>query len=710
MKELTVNIILKSAENEQLYRVLWISPDRVEIYIFNMTTLEMPSLALYAGIQNQINDGVLSIEETDPYLTIVAENELNETEIKVRDKIWELMKEAVCDEPRIYTKSGRGELLSIIMNTSGKNLTALHRYLKIYWLRGKTRSAFVPKFRNRGVAGKERGSGESKRGRPRKYDDSVGVNVDDTVKAIFEKTIAKYYHNRKENTFQYAYDMMIKDYYTHFTTQTDGKIKAELISNDRIPTVGQFRYWYSKKYTVKDQIIKRKGESKFNLDHRAITGKSDHGIIGPGAKYEIDATIGDIYLVSRFNRADIIGRPVIYFLVDVFSRMVTGMYVGLEGPSWAGMMMAIANAVSDKVKYCAEYGIEITEEEWPCYGVPGAIRGDRGELESRSANTLVNALNIRVEIAPPYRADLKGLVENQFNIINGTAIALLPGHVKPDMKERGGRDYRLDAKLDIHQLTRILIQSILRRNNHQLLESYERNEEMIEDNVIPIPLKLWNWGITHRFGALRTFPEETVKLALMPADTATVTEKGIRFKGLYYLCERAANEHWFETARAKKSWKVDISYDPRNMSAIYVRESDGSVDVCWLAQWQDKYQGKCLYEINYLHEAEKLMQRKNMSKEMASKAELSAAIDGVIAEAEEMARQTVVSKSKTERTRSIRTNRSSEKEQNRKEEVFVLSEADNQIPSAPVSKKDEDISPTMKMILKDLEKRLNGGS
>jgi hypothetical protein len=341
--------------------------------------------------------------------------------------------------------------------------------------------------------------------------------------------------------------------------------------------------------------------------------------------------------------------------------------------------------------------------------MPGAIRGDRGELESKAADMLVNALNVRVEIAPPYRADMKGIVEQHFNTINGTTVAFLPGHVKTDEKERGGPDYRLGAILDINQLTKILIQSVLRHNNHHLLESYERTEDMITDNIAPIPLDIWNWGIAKRFGALRSFPEDAIKLALMPADTATVTAKGIRFKGLFYLSERAAAEHWFETARAKKSWKVNISYDPRNMITIYVREPDGSFDICWLAEWQDKYLGKCLYEIEYLQEAEKLMKRNHTSKEMTSKVELSAAIDTVIAEAEEMARQTVVPKSKLERTKNIRDNRASEKAQNRKEEAFVLGDVDNQISAAPDIEADEDISDTMKMILKDLEERLNEG-
>lgn len=45
-----------------------------------------------------------------------------------------------------------------------------------------------------------------------------------------------------------------------------------------------------------------------DLKERATTGKADFGMRGPGAQYQIDATIADVYLVSRFNRANIIGR------------------------------------------------------------------------------------------------------------------------------------------------------------------------------------------------------------------------------------------------------------------------------------------------------------------------------------------------------------------------------------------------------------------
>ena len=221
------------------------------------------------------------------------------------------------------------------------------------------------------------------------------------------------------------------------------------------------------------------------------------------------------------------------FFISTYSRMVTGMYVGLEGPSWAGAMMAIENAASDKVAYCSSYGVTITEDEWPCHHIPTAILGDRGEMESKLADNLVQMLGIRIENAPPYRADLKGIIEQHFRTININALPFLPGKVLPDMSERGGRDYRLDAKLDIRQFTEIIIRCVLYYNNSHCMDYFEKSEQMMQVGVDAVPLELWNFGIRYCSGCLRTGPKDTLRLALMHADKASVTERGIRFKGMY---------------------------------------------------------------------------------------------------------------------------------------------------------------------------------
>ncbi len=706
---LTVNTLLVSSLDGHMHRVLWLDKSENIAYFFDMNAQGMPYATLCSEIDQQIEKGTLKQARGDSFIRLATEDEISDKSKLVRNQIWAFMETLVLSEPDIYDKGIRCQMVSDMIAGTGKQRKTIHRYLKQYWFYGKNKNAFLPQYAKRGGKGKERPASSvgKKRGRPRKYDDSTGRNTDETVKAIFEKAVKKYYHTRNEYTFKAAYEMMLQEFFTSQVKQSDGSSQLELLPQEKLPTLRQFRYWYSNAYNIKEKLTGRKGESTFSLEHRAILGKSDYGIMGPGAKYQIDATVGDIYLVSRFNRADIIGRPVVYFVVDVFSRMVTGMYVGLEGPSWAGAMMAIANAAGDKVKYCAEYGVEISEEDWPCHHIPEAILGDRGEMESNSAETFINALNVRIENAPPYRGDMKGIVERQFRTINTSAVSFLPGHVKPDMSKRGGKDYRLDAKLDLQQFTKIMILNVLARNNTHFLEGYERDADMIADGVLPIPLKLWEWGIPNRSGRLRSCDEDAVRLCLMPAGTATVSAKGICFKGIYYLSERAVVGRWFETARAKGSFKVGVSYDPRNMSRIYTRlPGESGYDVCVLADWEGKYRDRRLEEIVYLMESEKLLWKKHDRSELKARLDLNAEIEGIVKEAEQMTKQADVPASKAKRTKDIRANRAAEKEQNRRVEAFVLGETEEApTPETPV----EDVSPVMKMIVRDLEERLNDG-
>jgi len=163
-----------------------------------------------------------------------------------------------------------------------------------------------------------------------------------------------------------------------------------------LPTMRQFRYFYETNYRKNEVIRKRTPSRIYQKDKRALTSTSANLNFGPGARYEIDATIGDVYLVAENDPSSIIGRPVMYFVKDVFSRMVVGMYVGLEDPSWAAAMIALGNAFSDKTAYCREYGVNIRTEDWPSVGVPAGIMADRGELLSKQADVLVNRFGIQL--------------------------------------------------------------------------------------------------------------------------------------------------------------------------------------------------------------------------------------------------------------------------------------------------------------------------
>ena len=207
-RKLKVNNILKMPGDGHSYRLLWISDDRKTAYIFNMDTLEMPELALCSELEQQLREGIIDFQASDPYVIVMNENDLSDNEKAARDNIWDVMENLVIAEPQIYDSKQRSKLISDAASETGKPRMTYYRYLKQYWKRGKTKNAFIPDYRSRGGKGKERVSTESKRGRPPKYG-GTGINVDEQTKLIFEKAINKYYHNRKEYTLKHAYDMMI---------------------------------------------------------------------------------------------------------------------------------------------------------------------------------------------------------------------------------------------------------------------------------------------------------------------------------------------------------------------------------------------------------------------------------------------------------------------------------------------------------------------
>ena len=130
------------------------------------------------------------------------------------------------------------------------------------------------------------------------------------------------------------------------------------------------------------------------------------------------------------------------------------------------------------------------------------------------------------------------------------------------------------------------------------MDYYEKNEQMMELGVNAIPLELWNFGVRYCSGSLRTVPKDVIRQALMPSDKASITDRGVKYKGLYYSSEEALAGLWFEKARAKGTYKTRISYDPRDMGAIIVEDPASKEMIrCELVDWESKYAGKQWEEV-----------------------------------------------------------------------------------------------------------------
>ena len=166
----------------------------------------------------------------------------------------------------------------------------------------------------------------------------------------------------------------------------------------------------------------------------------------PGELYQIDSTILDLYIVSELNRDLIVGRPVLYFVIDVYSRMIVGMNVTVENfNSYEGVKGALINSMTSKKKYCRKNGIEISEDEWNVSSIPKRILADRGELLSDNIENAISNLGIIIQNTPAYRGDLKGIVEKSFERVHSYLKPFCSGIVQNKFNkiERGNSDYRL---------------------------------------------------------------------------------------------------------------------------------------------------------------------------------------------------------------------------------------------------------------------------
>ncbi|WP_270825939.1 hypothetical protein [Aeromonas sp. QDB68] len=104
------------------------------------------------------------------------------------------------------------------------------------------------------------------------------------------------------------------------------------------------KHFFKREYSQVEKLKKRISKIDYNKDIRPLLATANTQALGPGSRYEIDATIADIYLVSDSDRQNIVGRPIVYMVIDVFSRMVAGFYIGFENPSYVAAMQTLSMA------------------------------------------------------------------------------------------------------------------------------------------------------------------------------------------------------------------------------------------------------------------------------------------------------------------------------------------------------------------------------
>ncbi|MEO2217693.1 hypothetical protein ABGV49_11560 [Chromobacterium vaccinii] len=665
-----------------LHRILWVDPSNdLLVAIAIQSPLKAPrEFRLSAWQQLLEEQHIQSTALTLRPFALLDDDELPERYKATRDRSWWFIEPLVNDAmlPWIYLQKHRGAAVAQRAKTLAVPPSQLRRILYQYWAYGSTINALLPCY---DLCGPQ-GSKEERRPTP-----TMGKRGRRPVRVLFDNNpdqigiaaasvrtrmiagITEFLQPGK--TITKAYEETIKKHFNKGYEQ-HGKLSVPIMpAAHEKPSLRQFRYLIQQLdydlYLTKRQI----DTSTWNLAFRGVLGSSRDRLFGPCARFEIDATIMDIYLVSVLNRAWIIGRPVLYVIVDVFSGMVVGFHLGLEGPSWEGARLALFNAFNDKVEFCKSFGVEIAPEDWPCHHLPHKLLGDNGEMRSKASDTLTKALRIDVENAAVRRGDWKPNIEQQFHLINAGTIRFLPGALIQREREVRKRGNPLDACLNLRELTAILIRRFLKFNHSRYKADRLPPEMMGEGLLDATPLAVWNWGMANKTGRARQEDPQTIWTALLPKATASIRPQGLYFGGRHYVNDRLCQEERFARTRTQGKYDaIEIRHLPYAPKQIWIKnKEERRWEACYLVEHELSYaqarQEELWDQIQILnHAAEK---KQNAHRQI--NARLDAECDNIVQQAQTAAKDARQGLSKAKMTASITSHRAFEKEAGRAERL-----------------------------------------
>ncbi|HOY87949.1 MAG: transposase [Methylotenera sp.] len=648
----------------KLFRVLALLPNELVWIVLNDDSA-FPTLVGNTVIEN---DALTRI--ADPYenLAFLLPEKGSTAQIK-RDQNYELIKPLVI-EPLFYEPKVRSAIINKIIIDTGSTKQTLYRLIRRYWQRGQTPNALIPDFMNSGAKGKRRSTQTQKLGRPRKFTPGVGAIVDEQTEKLFRRVIDKYLLTEKQHSFAYAHRKFKMFYQAYHPNMTESEI----------PTNWQMMHFYKREYGQVEKIKSRSNKIEYLKDIQPLLSTANANVLGPGSRFEIDATIADIYLISDSDRKNIVGRPVVYIVIDVFSRMVVGLYIGFENPSYVAAMQALSMAMTDKIAYCKEYGIEISYEEWPVMGLPDAILADRGELLGHQIEALERNFSVRIENTSPYRGDAKGIVERNFKTLQANFKPFASGVVTGNkIKKHGGADYRLEATLTVHEFTEIIVASVLMRNNYHPLVKYDRSIDMPSD--LPMtPLSIWNWGIQQRTGRMRTVAEDALKVSLLPRTKATFSELGVCIFGIYYSSQEILENGWMHRSKeVTRPKSLDAAYDPRTADYIYLFPKKNSAEywLCRLTPRSREFAGCSFWDVWQTKDTQKSAVAVSQLVSDQKKRELEQFIESKIKVAGKLQPATNA-QSNAQKISGIRKNRNDAKEREREKSAHKPTTTDNE--------------------------------
>lgn len=406
-----------------------------------------------------------------------------------------------------------------------------------------------------------------KTGRPSTSSFGKGIPLTEEVRAHFEEA-KRLYLSGRARTKKDAYLEMIQRHYI-YTEDSPTGIQVRVLPENKRPTLTQLEN-YLRNTITEEELDKAKTSAREQRNNkRLLLSDNLQGVKGPGDLWEVDECEIDVSLVSVDNPSVTVGRPILYIMVDVYSRMIVAYSVAFDNNSVIGITNCFLNLIEDKKALCARFDIPITADEWPSHILPHRLRSDYGsEYVSHEMDKICKELGITKELVPPATGSLKGQVEQIFHQVHAAQNPLLEG--KGLIEKRYDSNYHKEATLNIHEFESVLLTFIV-AHNRKYMENYPMTKDMRNHDIVPKPVVLWKYGVESNGNPTPIVNEELFRYTLLLPVKASVGREGITCQGLFYINltdEWLLRDMYLSSESGKKKLET-ARIDPRNITYLY---------------------------------------------------------------------------------------------------------------------------------------------
>ncbi|WP_395338515.1 transposase [Ningiella sp. W23] len=465
----------------------------------------------------------------------------------------------IVEHPEYLYSGIRGKLVSDAATLHGTSSASIYRALRDYWTFGQTMYALADRYHKSGGSGKRRVF-KKKPGARNRYSLSNSAILDSEFREAMLVVIMQ---------FHIALDKSLT--YTHNRFVSLCKSLNPALTTQEIPSIHSLKFFFRTELSKHRVVRSKLSQKEYDKNHRPLHGTAAGSVYGPGARFEIDSTKGDMVAVRKDNRTEIVGRLTIYLVCDVYSRLVVGFYVGFQESHYRSASLALLNTFSDKTYLLKKHGIspKLTNQ-WGSTGRPQAILADKAELFGDQSTHLANTTGIRIENTASGRSEAKGCIEKLLDLIQMAYSGNLQGKSnKETLKKAGAIDGRLTAFLSRDEIEAIVVSQILAWNKYAVLDNYDCDPDFPDD--LPLtPQNIWDWALKNRSGRLPPVDMQQMKTAILPKGFATVSAKGIKFNGLYYDSPELRESGWFErTKGTKRPSRLVVHFDPMIVNNVF---------------------------------------------------------------------------------------------------------------------------------------------